>query len=262
MSLPAAKSHASDLGSLSGDFRLRYENVRQDNALKDATAITLRSRLTFVSDDYKGFSALLEVEDVRELKDDFSVPPAGIRAGQYSVIADPQGTELDQALLQYANEKLTVKLGRQVLTLDGHRFVGHVGWRQDRQTFDGVVAQYKPIENFVINATYIDKRNRIFAEQADVDSRDTLLNTAYNTAFGKFVAYAYLLETDNARNNSLDTFGVRFAGAKTVADYHWRYAAEFATQQANNIFDTDYLQIEAALAVRGVSAKIAFEQLG
>ena len=152
-----------------GDFRLRYESVKQDNALEDADALTLRSRVGYKTANYEGFSAVIEVEDVRELVDDFSVPPAGVRPGEFSVIADPEGTEIDQAFVQYANEKLSVKLGRQVFVLDGQRFVGHVGWRQDRQTFDGVVLNYKPSKNFNINASYIDKRNRIFADESDID---------------------------------------------------------------------------------------------
>jgi hypothetical protein len=45
---------------------------------------------------------------------------------------------LDQGYLQYAKDDLTVKFGRQVIILDNYRYVGHVGWRQDRQTFDAL----------------------------------------------------------------------------------------------------------------------------
>jgi hypothetical protein len=43
--------------------------------------------------------------------------------------------ELTSAL---TDGKLSGKIGRQVITMDNHRFVGHVGWRQDRQTFDAL----------------------------------------------------------------------------------------------------------------------------
>jgi len=163
-SFNAAAKQSADKGTFYGDFRLRYETVSQDNALEDADALTLRARLGYKTAELNGFSAVIEGEGSIELVDNFSVPPAGVRPGQFSVIADPESEELDQAYIQYASENFTAKVGRQVFTLDSHRFVGHVGWRQDRQTFDGIVVNYKPSDKFLINASYIAKRNRIFAD--------------------------------------------------------------------------------------------------
>jgi len=249
-------------GKLYGDFRLRYETVSQDNALSDADALTLRARIGYETATLQGFSAVIEGEANIELIDDFSVPPAGVRPGQFSVIADPEGEEIDQAYIKYSANGLTAKVGRQVFTLDGHRFVGHVGWRQDRQTFDGVVVNYKPNDNVSINASYIAKRNRIFADERDLDSKDTILNTSYKTGFGKFVGYAYLFEVDNGLDNSLDTYGVSFSGAKKVADTKLLYTIEAATQEANNAFDTEYLFLEGGAVVSGITAKLGYELLG
>ncbi|WP_246283085.1 alginate export family protein [Marinifaba aquimaris] len=58
------------------------------------------------------------------------------------MIADPESTEVDQALLQYKGKSWTTKLGRQIIALDGQRFVGHVGWRQDSQTFDALMFEH------------------------------------------------------------------------------------------------------------------------
>ena len=165
-STSAIADESKDNGKFYGDFRLRYESVSQGNALEDADALTLRAKLGYQTATVNGFSAVIEGEANIELVDDFSVPPAGVRPGQFSVIADPETEEIDQAFVQYKTDKLTAKVGRQVFTLDGHRFVGHVGWRQDRQTFDGVVVKYQPAAGFTINASYIDKRNRIFAEES------------------------------------------------------------------------------------------------
>jgi hypothetical protein len=249
-------------GEFYGDFRLRYESVSQNNPLPDADALTLRSRLAYKSASYEGFSGVIEVENSTSLIDDFSVPPSGERTGQFSVVADPEGTEIDQAFIQFANEKLTAKIGRQVFALDGHRFVGHVGWRQDRQTFDAVVVNYKPADGFVINASYIDKRNRIFAEDADIDSKDTILNTSYKMAAGKLVAYAYLLETDSSVENSIDTFGLSFSGAQKVGDNKVLYTAEYATQDTNDTFDTNYLLLEGGVVFSSITAKLGYEVLG
>ena len=251
-----------DTGNFFGDFRLRYEAVNQDNALRDADALTLRSRLGYKSPTWDGFSALIEVEDSTSLIDDFSVPPAGVRTGQYSVIADPEVTEIDQAFVQYSNAVVTAKLGRQAFTLDGHRFVGHVGWRQDRQTFDGLVVSAKPSESWTMTAAYINKRNRIFAEEADIDSEDIILNTAYQTKLGKLVGYGYLLEQDDNASSELDTYGVSLSGAKPLTDTKILYEVEYATQDKAGAFDTDYIKLEGGVVYAGLTTKLGMEILG
>lgn len=257
-----AEAAGADKGKIYADFRLRYESVSQDNPLPDADALTLRSRVGLKSASFQGFSGLIELENNLDFVDDFSVPPAGVRAGQYSVIADPQTFEVDQAFLQFKNSNLTAKLGRQVIALDGQRFVGHVGWRQDRQTFDAASISYQPSESISMTASYLFKRNRIFADEADIDSEDLLLNTSYKTPIGKLVAYAYLLEMDNGTNNSLDTFGISLTGAKEVESKKFLYALEYATQEANDVFDTDYLLVEGGIGLEGITAKLGYEVLG
>lgn len=242
------------------DLNLRYEAVDQDNALKDASALTLRTRLTHATASYNGFSAVVEFEDSRVLAgvDDYN-DTNGKNAGVYSVIADPETTELDQAFVQYKTEKFTAKVGRQVITLDGHRFVGHVGFRQDRQTFDAANFSYKASDNLSGSYTYITKRNRIFAEAKDFDSKDHLLNVAYKTSYGKLVGYAYLLEMDNGTDNGLDTYGLSFKGKKN----DFSYAAEIATQSNDAAdADTSYFKLEGAYDFGKVSAKLGIESLG
>jgi len=254
-------------GKFYGDIRLRYEGVDQDNVLEDADAVTLRTRLGYKTPSAQGFSGVIEVEGVTELVDDFSFPPVGIRPGQFSVVADPEGLEIDQALIQYNNEKLAVKIGRQVITLDGHRFVGHVGWRQDRQTFDAIRVNYRPSKDFVINASYLDQRNRIFSDEADIESEDVILNSAFTTSFGKFVGYAYLLEEDTDAGNEIDTYGISFTGSRVSGENKFSYAAEFAVQEINDSFDTEYLKLEGGLTfgvggANKITAKVGYELLG
>jgi hypothetical protein len=249
------------------DFDLRYEDVSQDNALKDAQAFTLRTRLGYKSGTYEGFSFNIEMEDNRIVlgQGDYTVGPTGYNPGVYSVIADPEFTELDQAYVQYKSDKITLKLGRQVITLDGHRFVGHVGWRHDRQTFDAATVVYAPNDQFTSHYSYITQRNRIFGELADLDSKDHLLNLSYKTELGTLVAYAYLLEVDNSIDNALDTYGVSFSGAKKFDDTKVSYALEYATQTAETgalEYDTDYLFAEVAASFSGLTAKLGYEVLG
>lgn len=254
-------------GTVNANLRLRYESVSQDNAIKDASALTFRTQLAYTSNDYKGWSFKIELEDNRIVlgQGDYTVGPTGYNVGEYSVIADPEFTELDQAYIQYKNDTVTLKLGRQVITLDGHRFVGHVGWRQDRQTYDAATAIYSPSKNLKLQYSYITDRNRIFAEAADIDSKDHLLNASYSTEFGKLVAYSYLLELDSSTTNTLDTYGASFSGKKAAEDITWLYHAELATQSStvgNASFDANYLFAELGAQYNGVVAKLGYEVLG
>jgi len=251
----------------SADFYLRYEGASQDNALSDANALTLRTFAGIESGEYNGFSFKVEMEDSRIVlgQGDYTVGPTGYNVGEYSVIADPETTELDQAYIQYRSDNIKVKAGRQVIALDTHRFIGSVAWRQDRQTFDGISVNYKVSDNINAFYAYVNQRNRIFAEAADFDSKDHFLNVSYSNNIGKLTAYAYLLERDNDTDNALDTYGIRYAGSYSTDSAKWLYTAEVAKQSsenATNDFDASYLLLEAGAVVSGVTAKLGYEVLG
>ncbi|GEA12403.1 alginate export family protein [Alteromonas sp. KUL49] len=249
------------------DLNLRYEGVEQDNALNDASSLTLRTRIGFQTGTLNGFSFVAEAEDSRIVlgQGDYSVGPTGYQVGEYSVIADPEVTEVDQAFLQYKNDSWTVKAGRQVIALDDHRFVGHVGWRQDRQTFDGISAKVSVTEDLSVFYAYVNQRNRIFAEAGDLDSKDHLLNASLKTGLGKFTAYAYLLEVDNDTDNALDTYGIEYAGKASTDSVKFAYGAEYATQTSESgatEYDASYLNANFAATISGITAKIDYEVLG
>lgn len=266
-SLKDSIQEAIDGGKAYGDFRLRYEAVDQDNALKDANALTLRTRFGYTTAAVGGLSAGLEFEDSRTVLggDDYN-NTNGKNAGVYSVVADPETTEVDQAFLKYNRGMVTATLGRQVLTLDNHRYVGHVGWRQDRQTFDALKLQAAFTEKLTGQYAYLAKRNRIFAEEKDIDAKDHLFNLGYSADFGKLSAYAYLLEVDQATDNSLDTYGVRLSGKKPASDsVTILYSAEFATQESEvgaTSYDAEYMGLELGATASGVTAKLGYEVLG
>jgi hypothetical protein len=254
-------------GKASVNLNLRYESVDQDNTLEDASALTLRTLLAYDTASYKGFSAKIEMEDTRIVlgQGDYTVGPSGYNVGQYSVIADPEHTELDQGFIQYKNDIFSAKLGRQVITMDGHRFVGHVGWRQDRQTFDALSAKYTAVKDLTLQYAYITQRNRIFAQDADLDAKDHLINASYKTTYGTLTGYGYLLEVDNDTDNALDTFGISFAGSTKTGDTKILYRAEYASQSSESAtadYDADYLNLEVGAVFSGITAKLGYEELG
>ncbi|WP_286261959.1 alginate export family protein [Thalassotalea atypica] len=244
---------------------LRYEMVDQDNRLKDADALSLRTRLTYSTGSVSGFSSLIEFEDSRTVLgvDDYNNTLG--EHTQYSVIADPESTELDQLFVQYKQDGLGIKMGRQVITMDNHRFVGHVGWRQDRQTFDGATFFYQPMDNLTLKYGYLSKRNRIFAQGKDIDAKDHLINVAYKSSVGTLSAYGYLLEVDNNTNNALDTYGFRFNGAAKAGGQKLTYMLEYATQDEDSqgiSYSADYLAAELGTSVSKLAIKLGYERLG
>ncbi|VUD52078.1 hypothetical protein TDB9533_01558 [Thalassocella blandensis] len=261
-----AFSEAVAGGKASADIRVRFESVEQENNLDDASALTERTRIAYTTGSINGFSAMVEFEDVRIVGgvDEYTVGPSGFNPGEYSVIADPETTELDQAFIAYKSEGFSAKLGRQVMTFDNHRFVGHVGWRQDRQTFDGAAFSFTH-DLMTLSYNFIGQRNRIFAEDADVNANDHLLNAAFKIGPGTLTAYAYLLEIDDDSQNALDTFGLRYAASVDKLSF----AAEFATQSqeaevgpATVDVDSDYMMAELGYDFGVVNVKAHYESLG
>jgi len=251
---------AADSSKTKLDLNLRYESVDQDNALKNANALTLRTRLSYTTKTVEGFSAMVEFEDSRTIAgvDNYN-DTNGKNAGIYSVVADPETTEVDQAFVQYKNDKFIAKIGRQVIALDGQRFIGHVGWRQDRQTFDAATFTYNASDKLKLNYSFISKRNRIFGEEKDFDSKDHLVNISYKTPVGKLVGYGYRLKVDEGVSNGLDTFGLSFTGKKDK----FTYAVELAAQSDDTTrADTTYFKLEGGYNFDVVTAKLGYESLG
>jgi len=234
------------------DMRLRYESVDDSTNMK-ASAATLRTRLGYKTADLSGFYAFGEFEDVRIAGGvgDYAPEKTG-----YATIADPEVTQLNQALLGFKNDNTEIKLGRQRLILDNARFIGNVGWRQNEQTFDAFSVVNQSLPDITLTYAFLDQVNGILTK-FDADVSDHLLNASY-TGFkpAKITAYAYLLkdDTSDAKN---DTYGLRVKGK---AD-SFLYTAEFASQSTDNN-DASYMFAEAGMKLSGVTAKLGYEVLG
>lgn len=269
--LPQAGHAAATVGeSLTGgkvslDVRYRYEHVAQDNALEDANASTVRSRLGYATDPYRGVGAFLEFENVSLVGDENYNSSVNGKT-QYATVVDPKGSEVNQAYLAYDGLPATVlKYGRQRLLLDNHRFVGNVGWRQNEQTFDAFSVVNKSLPKTAITYAHLANVNRITG--TDVDMSSDLLNVNYSGfAAGTLAAYAYLLDYTTAVAQSTQTYGLRFSGASKLSDEaKLLYTAEYAQQSdygdTSVRFDLNYLFAELGGSLRGVSAKLGYEVL-
>jgi len=262
-------------GTPSLDLRYRYEYVDDDAYSKEAKASTLRTRLTFGSAEYKGFSFLGEFDDVSHIiENDYNSTENG--KTEYPVVADPTGTDLNQAWLKYAASGASGTYGRQRILMGRQRFVGGVGWRQNEQTYEGFRAQYEGDMGLKVDLSYIDKVNRIFGpddgpvQPADLDGDNYFARVDWTFLEGQTIsAFGYLLDIDYNRDypvgvsagNSSDTYGAEYAGAFGPVKLKAAYASQSDAGDSPLNYDTDYYFAEGALTLAPVTATLGYEVL-
>ncbi|KAA3651105.1 MAG: hypothetical protein DWQ11_15415 [Proteobacteria bacterium] len=274
VSAPALAGSGSFAEALTGgkasiDARLRYESVDQDNALKNANAFTARVRLGYMTGEFAGFGAFVEAEHVNALGGEgYNSTTNGKTA--YSVVADPEATEMNQAYLSYSGLSGTViKYGRQRIKLDNDRFVGNVGWRQNEQTYDALSVVNSTLPNTTITAAYITNVNRVFSDESTAGNfqmSSPIFNVKYSGfGFGEFVGYAYLLDFDTLASNSTQTYGIRFNGSTPIQSVKALYTAEFASQRDYKDnpgdFSLSYYRLEGGVGLSSVQFNLGQEKL-
>lgn len=250
-------------GKATLDLRYRYESVEQDDKPSTAGANTLRLRLNLATGVVNGFSAFTEFDHVQviggEHHDD-------TRNGlvNYPVVADPEGTDLNQAWLQYAGPKDTwLRVGRQRINLDGERFVGGVGWRQNEQTYDAFRIETKALPGAILNYAYVDQVQRVFGPDsgtppASLEGSSHLLNAKFTSLpVGAITVYGYRLDFDDAPQLSSDTYGARYDGTRALGEkLNFGWALEYARQEdaGDNAAQVDafYSLVELSLKTSAV----------
>ena len=265
---------AISAGDANLSFRYRYEFVDQDTFSDNAHASTLRVRLNYETETWRGWAGFLEFDHVFEvLLDDFNsgAGTSSPRRDRYPVVADPDGPDLNQFYLQYVpNQDWRVRLGRQRINLDDQRYVGGVGWRQNEQTFDAVSAQYTGFADTTIFYSYVGNVNRIFGTEVpagDNDQDTHLLNVKVGLSDEwNVVGYAYLIDNDDAPTFSTNSFGIRVNGKLKFGDDALDLLGEFATQSDTgdnpDNFDADYFRLQGIWSVGALGAGLGFESLG
>ncbi|MGB1541558.1 MAG: alginate export family protein, partial [Cycloclasticus sp.] len=254
---------APEYGKLTLDTRLRYEDVDDDSAAKDADAFTLRARLGYLTPDFAGFKAFAELESTVPLGDREYRDLRGHGAG-YSVIADPDNNELNRGWISYSGfEDTLIKFGRQRIIFDNARFVGNVGWRQNEQTFDALTLANTSLQDTKIVVGYIDTIKTILGTNVEADI--PLVNVKYSgLPFGDLSAYGYFIDYDDSTAIDRDTIGLRFKGATAISDsVKVLYTAEYAQQEIDRATlsdeEVDYYFLEGGLSFAGITAKISHE---
>lgn len=261
-----------DEGKVTLDFRYRYEGVEQDSFDEDANAHTLRTRLGFQSGVWNGWDFSIEVNDVRHLSNDFNAGGGTTPdRTEYPVVADPKGTRLNQAYINYTGiEDWGFKVGRQRINLDNQRFVGSVAWRQTEQVFDAGTVGWST-DNADVSITYVQWVRRIFGEESAAGKHrqdgTVFLHGGLATPIGKLRGYYYHIDNDDSPSFSTGTVGVRLTGSPKINDdWSIRYEMEYAHQNdaGNNPvnYSADYVHVVAAAVVGIFDFGVGWELLG
>ena len=262
-------------GTATIDVRARYEQVEQQGFDADAQATTTRLRLNYKTGQWNHWSGLLEFDHVFNvlLTDyDSGAGTSPGKAGEYPVIADPDGSDLNQLYFEYSSDPdWQWRIGRQRILLDNQRFVGGVGWRQNEQTYDAFSLTTTAARKTTLFYSYVGQVRRIFGQEvpaghSNVDTH--LLNASIQLHDNwSLTPYAYYIDDHDTLANSTSTIGARIAGKLPLGKGKIELLAEFATQSdaadAPVSFDADYAHLTATWSgAGGLSFGVGFESLG
>lgn len=258
----------SDWGQLKANLRYRYEYVDEEGR-KEAEAQTFRLRLGYLTPLFHGLQGYVEMEG------NFEVGLARYNSlrkrRNRSVIADPQETELNQAWLKWEPKTgFTLKVGRQRIVFDDHRFIGNVGWRQLEQTYDAVRLQGRWFPETVIDLVFLWRVQNVLSRTVEMTS--PLLHIDWTgLPFGQLTLYGYWLDYKNASDSqgyrlSSQTYGVRFVGRHPVTEkIELLYQAEYARQmdyRKNPLsYQADYYRFAGGVSAFGVTLQGGIENL-
>jgi len=270
---PATIREAIQQGRTWFKFRIRAETVDQSGIDKDAKALTARTVIGYETAELHGFKGVVEVENVSRIGGrQYNTTENG--RTQYPVVADPSGTEVNQAYLQKTLEWATIKGGRQVIILDNARFIGNVGWRQNEQTFDAVSTTIDAGGHVDVHLSWLANANRIFGDDSSMgDARMSSYLLNVGTAVGdhgRLVAYWYDLDYNSSSDMtalSTQTLGGRYKGALKASDdaapvdFLLEYAHQTDTGKNPNRVNADYHHVMLGVPVGPVKIEAGQEVL-
>jgi len=275
----AFKKAVVDDGKIILNVRFRYEFVDEVAKAKDANATNVRTRFGYETGLFHGFGIGADAEWTQGLGyERYNSTTNGHTT--FPVVADPDVAQLNQAFIKMEGviPDTKVKVGRQRIIWDNHRFIGNVGWRQNEQTFDSARVVNASLPDTELEYVYIDKVHTIFGDDSNSgyeQMSSNLVHAAYSGFdFGKITGYALMLDYDRPRSygKSHWTTGLRFKGGYAVNDM-WKvlYTGEYAHQESWKDNPADYgvnywfgeggLTYSGAPLVGPITAKVGYEVL-
>lgn len=251
-------------GTFWGSLRYRYENVDNGFFADDAHSSTLRTRLGYKTGDFHGFTGVLEFSDVSKINDTNSDYDEGAGNVNRPFIPDPIATVVNQVYVNYGAEVGDIRIGRQRITLDNHRFIGDIAWRQTDQTFDAISFRKDFDVGFSVFYAFLDNVNTIRATNANMSSHLGHVSHTFDNV-GTLTAYGYYLDYDVANQLSTFTYGGSFVGEHDSGDFGLLYRVELANQvdveDNPNSVDAVYSHVNFGGKVSDIHVKVGYESL-
>lgn len=267
-------------GKVHLDDRLRAEWA-ETTGRRSSTALTNRLRLGYETKPFHGLSGLFELESTATPDEDaYFVPQTGGGTPGRTPIADPPGTEVNQAFARLASRplggagiSLELRAGRQRIQLDDSRFIGNVGWRQLEQTYDSLSVRASRGEGASsLFYAYLWGVRRIFGPDGPNPSSEShLVNVSHRFRPElRVTPFVYLLDfgADDPAN-SVSSYGLRLSGEAGRADAKLRlaYDVTFARQEdagENPVdFTAGFFAVEGRLARKGLGTlTVGYQLLG
>lgn len=252
-------------------LRLRFENVGDDDVgPKEARALTLRTALAYETRRYRGWSFLVEAENVTAIGNDLynnaGAGSLGNGVRDRPIVADPALTEINQALVSYRLEKTTLTLGRQEISLGDHRLVGNVGWRQNHQSFDAFLVKSEALKKTTFTYAFVDSVHRVFGDSKPMAGHLLRVDREVGSA-GTLDLYGFRLDFDRAQDasQSRNTLGAEWKGELPARRAKVLYEVEAAWQSdtADNPrrIDIGYRHLALGVAWRGNTIQTGLEVL-
>lgn len=253
-------------------FRYRVENVDQDGVADDALASTLRSRVGVQTGSAFGFSGVLEVDNVAVIGGELYNNSLNGKIN-YPVVADPKGTDINQALIRYQSKdtKAQVDVGRQRTNLLNQRFLGGVAWRQNEQTLDGYRYQQKLPNNISLDISHFYNVNRVFGpvgvkadEHGDFNN---LLVHWVPTKTQQLALFHHDLNFENWAVRSSVTSGADYIGsfintASQKLQLHLALAKQTEGDNSPHNFSNNYSRLDANWKMNAFNVEAGIEVLG
>ncbi len=222
-------------GNVGAELRLGYELSDLDNNMKSsANSVTLRTRLSYRTGNFDmGFAKLsgyIQFHNLSALLDHY-----GPGNKDYDVVADPDGSRLQQSYFDLEAFDTTLRAGRQEIIMDDHRLVGNIGWRQNGQSFNAVSLTNKSIKDLELYAGYILKVNTILLKELDLDDAGMILVHAKYTGIKdhSISLYNYLLDSNGGLSSDRDvgTVGARLKGKSSCTEnFGFEYEGDYSQQ--------------------------------
>lgn len=252
---------ASMPGKFNLDARWRYEAFDLQNgvAANDREGNSLRVRYGYTTPNFSGLTTMVEGETLTrvggEVNDIHPLDEAG------------DGTDLNQLWLQYQDVDYgRIKLGRQIYALDDHRFIGHVGWRQNIQTFDAITAEYTGIEQLKVKPFYLAEQHSVNGLHNELNAYGVNIAYTFSKEF-TLTAFYYDIEGDDSMNAdaSNTSLGLRATGTLMFDELPVHYAASLADQSDSGPssidYDASYFAADVSTTIEAITLGAGFEIL-